>query len=102
MLVKATGINVNPINVINEPVTTGGKNFLIFAKKPAIKKIKIPAAIIDPYMVPSPKCFPTADNGATYSIAHPSTTGNPIPVKRVRFNCSNVAIPHIKISIETK
>ncbi len=72
------------------------------AKGPAIKIIKIPAAIIPPYIYGQPKWFPMLCNGATYSTAHPKTTGNPIPVNGVRFNWSKVATPHMKISIETR
>ena len=35
--------------VINDPVTTGGKKRLRRAKKPAIRKTKIPAAMIEAY-----------------------------------------------------
>ena len=47
---KPTGTRVNPIIVIKDPVTTGGKNFFKRAKKPAIRKTKIPAAIMAPYI----------------------------------------------------
>ena len=99
---KPTGTNVKPITVISDPVTTGGNNFFILAKKPAIKKIKIPAQIIAPYIYVMPILLPIDSSGATDCTAQPRTTGRPIPMSGVRCNCKRVAIPHIKISIETK
>ena len=99
---KATGINVKPIKVISDPVTTTGKNLRSRAKSPLIKKTKIPAAMTPPYMYPQPKVFPMCSIGAKYSTAEPSTTGKAIPVSGVRLICKKVAIPHIKMSTEIK
>ena len=79
-----------------------GKKRRNLAKIPEIKKIKIPAAIIPPYIYPGPKVLPICCRGATYSTAHPKTTGKPIPVHGVRLICNKVAIPHIKMSAEIK
>ena len=48
ILVMATGIKVKPMTVITVPVTNGGNKTLIFEKMPAIRTMKIPAAMIAP------------------------------------------------------
>ena len=62
---KATGIKVSPITVIKVPVTTGGKSFLIFENQPAIRKTKIPATIMAPYIVLIENFCPIISKGAT-------------------------------------
>ena len=62
---KATGIKVSPITVIKVPVTTGGKIFLIFENQPAIRKTKIPATIMAPYIVLIENFCPIISKGAT-------------------------------------
>ena len=97
-----TGINANPITVIKDPVTTGGKNSRNRANKPAIKNTKTPAEMVAPYIAPIPNVPPILIKGDTDWIAEPNTTGIAIPVRRVLFSCSNVPIPVIKISAEIK
>src|SRR5699024_4340207 len=94
---NALGSSVNPITVITEPVTTGGKNRTILPKT-MLNAIPIrPAPIVAPKTAPRPWDWAIAPMVDTAENEAPCTSGSRDPNIGSPSVCSSVATPLTKM-----